>query len=65
MDSEKERQDGDDPRARWRTMPEPVRPEQWVAEHDTDPVPGSVRDAEARRESEERRWLIERGGAGG
>lgn len=52
----------DDPRARWRTMPRPVMPDDWVGEHDNDPVPDSVRDAEAERESREARWLIERGG---
>ncbi len=55
----------DDPRARWRTMPRPVMPDEWVGEHDNDPVPDSVRDAEADRESREARWLIERGGLGG
>jgi hypothetical protein len=52
----------DDPRAKWRTMPRPVMPDEWVGEHDNDPVPDSVRDAEANRESREARWLIERGG---
>ncbi len=53
---------GDDPRARWRTMTPPVMPDDWVGEHDNDPVPDSVRDAEADRESREARWVIERGG---
>lgn len=53
---------GDDPRARWRTMPGPVMPDDWVGEHDNDPVPDSVRDAEAEQESREARWVIERGG---
>ncbi len=30
------------PWARWRELPEPVRPEDYVIEQDDDPVPGSV-----------------------
>ncbi|MFE7200282.1 hypothetical protein ACFU8R_08395 [Pseudonocardia alni] len=65
MDPEENAQDGDDPRARWRTMPEPIRPEQWVAEHDTDPIPESLAEAEARREEQERTYLVTRLGSGG
>lgn len=54
-----------DPRARWRAMPEPIRPEQWVAGHDTDPVPESLADAEARRLEQERTYVVTRLGAGG
>ncbi len=31
-----------DPLARWRQLPDPVRPEDYVTEQDDDPVPGSV-----------------------
>lgn len=65
MDPEEKAQAGDDPRARWRTMPEPIRPEQWVAEHDTDPIPESLAEAEARREEQERTYLVTRLGGGG
>ena len=57
--------DGDDPRARWRTMPAPVTPEQWEAGHDTDPIPESLADAEGDRANREARWVIERAGGGG
>jgi len=57
---------GDDPRARRRTVSGPVMPDEWVGEHDNDPVPDPVpdpvRDAEADRESGEARRLLERGG---
>ncbi|MBN9739186.1 hypothetical protein PP1_029780 [Pseudonocardia sp. P1] len=54
--------ESDDPRARWRVMAEPVRPETWVAEHDTEPLPESLLAVEASREGEGRRYLVERGG---
>jgi hypothetical protein len=57
------REDGD-PRARWRVLPPRVRPEDWVSEKDTDPVPGSVRAAESQRELREQRQVIEWGAAG-
>ncbi|MFP5020506.1 hypothetical protein [Pseudonocardia phyllosphaerae] len=57
--------DDTDPRARWRTMPEPIRPDQWVAEHDTDPIPESLSDAEARRLEQERTYVATRLAGGG
>ncbi|MET0187724.1 MAG: hypothetical protein ABW212_01910 [Pseudonocardia sediminis] len=56
---------GDDPRARWRVMPPPVRPETWVADRDPDPLPESLLAAEAEREGQARRYLVERGGGFG
>lgn len=54
-----------DLRARWRAMPPPVHPDAWVADHDPDPLPESLLQAEADREDRERRYLIERGGGVG
>ncbi|WP_283161947.1 MULTISPECIES: hypothetical protein [unclassified Pseudonocardia] len=39
-----------------------MRPETWVAEHDTEPLPESLLAVEASREGEGRRYLVERGG---
>ncbi|MBW0102989.1 hypothetical protein [Pseudonocardia sp. KRD291] len=57
--------DPDDPRARWRAMPAPVRPDTWVADHDPDPLPESLQAAEAEREGRERWHVIQYGGGGG
>jgi hypothetical protein len=53
-----------DPRAKWRALPPRIRPEDWVSETDTEPVPGSVRAAEEQREFRERRQVIECGTGG-
>lgn len=42
-----------DPRARWRTLPDRIPPEQWVTEKADPAVPGSVRAAEEQRETHE------------
>lgn len=54
----------DDPRAQWRALPEPVRPEDWVAGRDEDPVPGSVQEASEQAETREARRVIEWGAGG-
>ena len=50
-----------DPRARWRELPERVRPEDYVEEAD---VPGHDSSLAADEQAEQREvtWLIERGG---
>jgi hypothetical protein len=53
---------GDDPRSRSRVTGRPVMPDDWVGEHDNDPMPDPARDAEPERESQEARRLPERGG---
>jgi len=50
-----------DPRAKWRHLPEPVRPEDMVAEVDTTPH-DSTTAADADAAQREMRWLLERGG---
>lgn len=53
--------DQTDPRAKWRTLPDRIPPEQWVTERDDEPVPGSVRAFENRRDRWEAQKIIEWG----
>lgn len=46
---------------RWSALPERPEPAQWVAEKDTNPVPGAIEEAEGDRELREARHVIERG----
>lgn len=46
---------------KWKALPDPPKPEEWVAEKETNPVPGSVAEAEAEAEMREARHVIERG----
>lgn len=57
-------QDADDPRAQWRAMPPPVRPDTWVADRDPEPLPESLQAVEAAREGWERWRVIQYGGGG-
>ncbi len=41
----------DDPRAKWRVLPDRIPPEQWVTEHADPAVPGSVQAAEDERQT--------------
>lgn len=50
-----------DPRAKWRQLPEPVRPEDMVTEVDTT-THDSTTDADDDAAQREARWLLERGG---
>lgn len=48
---------------RWNALPDRPKPEDWVAEKDTNPpLPGSLAEAEADREAREVRTVFERGG---
>jgi hypothetical protein len=47
---------------KWKALPERPKPQEWIAEKETDPVPGALAEAEADRESREIRTVIERGG---
>jgi hypothetical protein len=58
-----EQPDAPDPRARWRTLPERVQPDEMLAEVDTGLTDSST-DADADAAQREARWLFERGGAG-
>jgi hypothetical protein len=40
----------DDAGAKWHNLPERIKPEDWVTEQDTDPVPGSVTSADVERQ---------------
>jgi hypothetical protein len=40
----------DDASAKWQNLPARIEPEDWVTEHDADPVPGSVTSADAERQ---------------
>lgn len=51
----------EDPRAKWRYLPERVRPEELVEEVDAAGYDSSLAAAEA-AEAREARWLLERGG---
>ena len=53
--------DDDDPRARWRRLPERVGPEEWVEETDVC-GPDSTRAADDDAARREVQWLLERGG---
>lgn len=50
-----------DPRAKWRQLPQPVRPEEMVADVDTT-THDSTTDADDDAAQRELRWLFERGG---
>ena len=47
---------------KWNALPDRPKPEEWVAEKDTNPVPGALAEAEADREAREVRTVFERGG---
>ncbi|MEV6237862.1 hypothetical protein [Lentzea sp. NPDC051838] len=47
---------------KWNALPERPKPEEWVAEKETNPVPGALAEAEANQETREARNLIERSG---
>lgn len=48
--------------AKWNNLPDRPKPEEWVAEKDTNPpLPGSLEEAEADREMREARHVLERG----
>ncbi|MFI6098066.1 hypothetical protein ACIA8G_21110 [Lentzea sp. NPDC051213] len=48
---------------KWNVLPDPPKPEDWVAEKDTNPpLPGALAEAEADREVREARNVLERGG---
>ncbi|WP_157984818.1 hypothetical protein [Lentzea terrae] len=47
---------------KWNALPERPKPEEWVAEKETNPVPGALAEAEAGREAREARTIFERGG---
>jgi hypothetical protein len=47
---------------KWNALPERPKPEEWVAEKETNPVPGALAEAEADREAREARTIFERGG---
>ncbi|MDT7785668.1 MAG: hypothetical protein QOF58_4087 [Pseudonocardiales bacterium] len=47
---------------KWNALPERPKPEEWVAEKETDPVPGALAEAEANLETREARNLVERVG---
>jgi hypothetical protein len=51
----------DDPRAKWRQLPEPVRLEDTAAEKETT-THDSTTDADDDGAQRELRWLLERGG---
>ncbi|MGW6448552.1 hypothetical protein [Lentzea sp. NPDC055074] len=46
---------------RWKALPDRPKPEEWVAEKDTNPLPGAIEEAEADRELREARQVLERG----
>ncbi len=54
--------DTSDPRAKWRTLPDRIPPEEWVTEKADPAVPGSVQAAEGDRQQREAwneiRWGI-------
>ncbi|MEU0880166.1 hypothetical protein ABZ345_16320 [Lentzea sp. NPDC005914] len=47
---------------KWNALPDRPKPEEWVAEKDTNPVPGALAEAEANTETREARNVVERGG---
>ncbi|MFS8104299.1 hypothetical protein LFM09_45055 [Lentzea alba] len=46
---------------KWKSLPDRPKPEDWVTEKDTNPLPGALAEAEAGRESQEARTVFERG----
>jgi hypothetical protein len=63
-DQQSKAPDPDDPRARWRALPDRIPPEQWVTEKADPSVPGSVEAAEEQRQAREA-WDDIRWAAGG
>jgi hypothetical protein len=48
---------------KWNALPDRPKPEEWVAEKDTNPpLPGALAEAEGDREVREARNVLERGG---
>ncbi|MFJ8962964.1 hypothetical protein ACIRG5_26620 [Lentzea sp. NPDC102401] len=48
---------------KWDALPDRPKPEEWVAEKDTNPpLPGALDEAEGDREQREARTVLERGG---
>ncbi len=46
---------------KWNALPDRPKPEEWVAEKDTNPLPGAIAEAEGDREVREARNVLERG----
>lgn len=47
---------------KWNALPDRPKPEEWIAEKETNPVPGALAEAEANAETREARNVVERGG---
>lgn len=55
----------EDPRAKYRQLPNRVRPDEWVEEQPADAVPGSVQAAADDEQARAARYEIERAGGFG
>lgn len=64
VDERAEMPEADDPRAKWRLLPDRIPPERWVTEKADPAVPGSVQSAEEQR-SARAAWDDIRWAAGG